>query len=134
MESPEKKRGFSLLDQAKTLEELSGAKVEIDPGVFEKHSYVIQFNFNGAEVGVVASLDTSKRELLINGITVDEETAERGKGLGAKTVQALISLARQNNLSVFATKVFAVAQGFWERQGFVRCAEPNPNNTFEYRE
>ncbi|MEK9154162.1 MAG: GNAT family N-acetyltransferase [Patescibacteria group bacterium] len=58
---------------------------------------------------------------------------EYGKGFGAKVVNSLVEMAKKNNINVVAKRVIPTAENFWQRNGFVRAPEPNPNNDYIYQ-
>ncbi|MCE9643542.1 MAG: GNAT family N-acetyltransferase [Candidatus Andersenbacteria bacterium] len=60
---------------------------------------------------------------------------KRGYGFGSIAVQKLICWARENNLhEIRATQVGdRNSQRFWEKNGFIRCSDPNPCGDYVYR-
>ena len=60
---------------------------------------------------------------------------KRSHGFGSIAVQKLICWARENNLhEIRATQVGNRRSGrFWEKNGFIRCSDPNPCGDYVYR-
>ena len=122
---------FTLLNEKADLERYSGASftVIIRSRMFPNCDIVF-FNYDVFQVDVT----TTKRgnQLIIHMLVVDAEN-ERGKGDGTKVLCALLATAKKYDLSVVAQEVLRPSERFWQKNGFVRCPEPNPKNNYFFQ-
>jgi len=99
-------------------------------GAFE---YTLRFFVGEAIVRVELSLkewQTTSDVVITNITTVP--VSERSKGSGSQAIARLIAWARHHRLNeIRAAQVNNPAsERFWVRNGFVRCAAPNPTSDF----
>ncbi len=99
-----------------------------------QNAYRATFNKDAAITTVRIVLeDYSGADLVITNLTTLPEI-EKGKGHGSAAIQSIILWAHENNLNnIRAVQVQAHNESFWERNGFVRCEEPNPCKDYVYR-
>lgn len=92
--------------------------------------FVATFTYeNGAKTSIFFQLmsDQTDSDVVITHMTTLPESSCR-YGFGSKTVQALLAWSKENNLhEIRATQVGdSASQGFWEKNGFVKCLYPDP--------
>jgi len=99
---------------------------EKTPGI-----YVLSFKLDDAVTTIRISLeDLSGADLVITHMTTLPEE-KINLGLGSSALQNLLSWARENNLAdIRAVQVQNESESFWTKNGFAKCAEPNPTNDF----
>ena len=76
---------------------------------------------------------TNSDVVITNMTTLPKEKCRHG--FGSDAVRIFLEWARENDLhEIRATQVGdSDSQRFWEKNGFVRCAEPNPCGDYVYR-
>lgn len=95
--------------------------------------YIVEFSF---EDDVVVTLfimlmdwQTDSDVVITNMTTLP--TDKQNKGFGKKAINCFLQWARNNHLrDVRATQVSKDNEGFWLKNGFLKCKEPNPCNDF----
>ena len=130
MEGIERQQSFNFETQTETLERDSGARVRIIKSPFRPDSYTVFFDFDSTQVTVSLTLKKAEKKLVIHVLQADTQ----GVGFGSKVLKSILAIGEKGNMAVVADEVLPDSQGFWEKNGFTKCPEPNPNNDFEFTE
>ena len=107
-----------------------GATIEADYLRIEG-SYIVSFPFEGGATNIRIGLkDSSGADLVIaNMTTLPDE--KMGEGHGSKALHKLLSWAEEKHLTnVRAVQVGEEAEGFYEKNGFVKDKGTNKTNDF----
>jgi len=97
--------------------------------------YIVKFLFeNGVVITIRMILkdwQTDSDVVITNMTTLPQ--SQRKRGFGKKAVRRILQWARDNHLNeVRATQVSEFNEGFWLKNGFRKCGEPNPCNDFVF--
>jgi RimJ/RimL family protein N-acetyltransferase len=98
--------------------------------------YVAMFEFpDRAITRVFFNLkdEQAKSDIVITNLTTLPESA-RGNGFASQAIQLVLAWAKEQRLNeVRATQVGNEdARGFWTKNGFIRCPDPNPCGDYVY--
>ncbi len=94
--------------------------------------YLVQFRWGETRTTIrVCMMDSeSDSDVTITNMTTLPEK-ECGKGYGSIAIQQVLCWAFDNGLKeIRAVQVDEEREGFWQRNGFSKCPEPNPCNDF----
>jgi GNAT superfamily N-acetyltransferase len=128
MKGIERQPGFNLESQKETLERDSESTVRIIKSPFRPDSYTIFFDYDSTQVTASITLKDAGKKLVIHVLQADDQ----GAGFGSKVLKSILAIGEKRNMTVIADEVLPDSQGFWEKNGFTKCPDPNLNNDFEY--
>jgi hypothetical protein len=128
MERMEQAPSFNFTAQTESLEKNSEARVRIIKSPFRPDSYTVFFDFDSTQVTASITIKDGGKKLVIHALQADDPNA----GFGSKVLKSILTIGEERHMAVIAEEVLPASQGFWEKNGFTKCPEPNTSNDFEY--